>query len=133
MSLDLEPIKALEAAATPAPWRYDGGQGFDRPEPMASHRNKADAEFIAAARTDIPALVAEVERLREALDLINRVRSNVIATQNAGWSNTIYPLVAILNGAGFELNRDVSDDDKREHLNTYGGAGGVPGQPARRR
>lgn len=31
---------------------------------------KEDAEFIAHARQDVPALVAEVERLREALGLL---------------------------------------------------------------
>jgi len=35
--------------------------GPDSPEQKQIH---ADAEFIAAARTDIPALLAEVERLR---------------------------------------------------------------------
>lgn len=62
----------------------------------------------------------------EALDALNELRSNVITTQNAGWSNLVYPLVAILNAAG----RDVftsSDEQIREHLNTYGGAGGYPG------
>lgn len=31
-------------------------------------QNEADAEFIAHAREDVPALLAEVERLRAALD-----------------------------------------------------------------
>lgn len=33
----------------------------------------ANGEFVAHARTDIPALVAEVRRLREALDEIRRI------------------------------------------------------------
>lgn len=45
---------------------------FYRDEEVAecAHRNRnhnADAAFIAAARTAVPALIAEVERLREAL------------------------------------------------------------------
>jgi hypothetical protein len=33
-------------------------------------RFAADAQFIAAARTDVPALIAEVERLRSAADAV---------------------------------------------------------------
>lgn len=66
-----------------------------------------------------------------ALDRVNALRSNVIATQNASWSNQVYPLVAILNDAGYELDRDVSDEQKAEHLACYGGAGGMPGKPHR--
>ena len=42
---------------------YDAG-GFQYPHADA----KADAEFIAAAREDVPALLAEVKRLREVLN-----------------------------------------------------------------
>jgi len=38
-----------------------------------------NAEAIASARTDVPALVAEVRRLREVLE---NIRSNIIAAQN---------------------------------------------------
>lgn len=62
----------------------------------------------------------------EALRAINRLRSNVIATQNASWSNALYPLVAILDAAGYELE-DVDAASKAEHLHCYGGAGGYPG------
>jgi hypothetical protein len=64
---------------------------------------------------------------REALKAINELRSNIIATQSAGWSNTIYPLVAILNAAGFEVDSDVGNDAQVDHLHCYGGAGGWPG------
>lgn len=52
--------------------RYRTG-GFQYPH----HDAQADAEFIAAARTDVPALVAEVRRLR--LEVANR-------TAATGWS-----------------------------------------------
>ena len=80
--LDLEPIKAREAAATAGPWEtihkhsqctvkddeMDGlGLRIDGP-PEAWNRGQfekgADAVFIAASRADIPALIAEVERVR---------------------------------------------------------------------
>lgn len=62
---------------------------------------------------------------REALDLLNRVRSNIIATQSASWSNAAYPLVAILNAAGYEL-MGATDGQREEHVGCYGGAGGWP-------
>ena len=43
--LDLEAIKARAEAANGGPWK--------------------DAEFVAHARTDVPALIAEVKRLRK--------------------------------------------------------------------
>jgi len=91
MGVDLDRIEALANAATPGPWGYkagvlkhyafslDAGEDFGvslqelhwqdgREVPAA-----ANAQFIAAARTDVPALVAElraaraeVERLRTA-------------------------------------------------------------------
>lgn len=90
--LDLEPIKARESAATKGPWRSmsagnstmeDGlldhiaeVEGLQRPwEPtwvgwkaaknhFRSFFRQRDADFIAHARQDIPALIAEIERLR---------------------------------------------------------------------
>lgn len=94
-TLDLDAIEARANAATPGPWLVVGPCGdcgrfhaaearFERevgefgayyaswhpaidgctPDGGREH----DADFIAAARTDIPALVAEVRRLREALN-----------------------------------------------------------------
>jgi hypothetical protein len=67
---ELQAIEARAAAATLGPWFGQStgiyGNGFQlvgrAPDTAAT-----DLEFIAAARTDIPALVAEVRRLREAL------------------------------------------------------------------
>jgi hypothetical protein len=82
--IDLSAIKARAAAATPGPWtvdreHYEGDDYYpvgirsalDCKEPMLFYFDdwadaatiNADADFIAAAREDIPALVAEVERL----------------------------------------------------------------------
>ena len=61
----LAEIKAREQAATPGPWYADGWGLFDdiQGELVELHDTDPDAQFIAHARTDIPALVAEVERL----------------------------------------------------------------------
>lgn len=88
--LDLDAIEARVNATTPGPWATDpemawrlGGEAHEfvyAPEPADGHgivaltgikgghpTSPADAAFIAAARTDVPALVAEVRRLREQL------------------------------------------------------------------
>ena len=78
--LDLEAIKARAAAATPGPWAqgmagdkllpevdYSAAFGFiivDAEHSDDGSEGVADARFIANAREDIDALVAEVEQLR---------------------------------------------------------------------
>lgn len=63
---------------------------------------------------------------REALEALNQLRSNLVATQSAGWSNLVYPLVAILDSAGFE-QAEPTEAQEAEHFDCYGGAGGFPG------
>ena len=62
--IDLTPIKARLAAATPGPWRISGMNYGDLV-------TVADIRFIAAARADVEALVAEVERLRSRFSMAN--------------------------------------------------------------
>ena len=63
----LEEIKARHEAATPGPWELsrDAGIYIDRDEDycICGIGNEPDAEFISHARTDIPTLLAEVERM----------------------------------------------------------------------
>lgn len=76
-ALDLSAIEARANAATAPPWKIcpdeDSedleliccGGPYEHGGPICTHLlTGEDAEFIAAARTDIPALVAEVKRLR---------------------------------------------------------------------
>ena len=69
--VDVEHTKALEQAATPGPWevyphRQDVKGIAHIRIPLAMHPTAwtADAEFIAHARTAVPALVAAVERVQ---------------------------------------------------------------------
>lgn len=84
---ELQAIKARSKAATPGPWQVMArqcltawtpngvgiagyGVGVADGEPLfepALSCSQHDAEFIAAARQDVPALVAEIERLRSEL------------------------------------------------------------------
>lgn len=79
--LDLQPIKSRLAAATPGPWWSARGASFGTYFAVAVVGNNevrteqgnqacsdnADADLIAHAPTDLAALVAEVERFREAI------------------------------------------------------------------
>lgn len=67
---DLQPIKDRYEAATEGPWDYDGAMIW-APSGVIFKVDYEDpnADFIAHARTDIPILVAEVERLRAALEV----------------------------------------------------------------
>jgi hypothetical protein len=71
--MTIEEIKARAAAATPGPWKSKINGNTVRSYGIISQTRKicsaistltADAEFIAHARTDIPDLIAEVERLQ---------------------------------------------------------------------
>ncbi len=55
---ELNDIEARANASTPGPWIDWGDIG------LATDNTQANCEFIAAARTDVPALIAEVKRLR---------------------------------------------------------------------
>lgn len=85
MSLDLEPIKARIARATPGPWRVKetDSRSIHRGTVQVEENGRVietvaecycggyeghglrNAELVANAPTDLDALVAEVERLRE--------------------------------------------------------------------
>lgn len=97
LDLDLDAIKARAEAATEGSWEaqdYSGDPGDEGScitagEPGTMQQRAiayaidyswtttescaADATFIAAARTDVPALVAEVERLRADLATANTI------------------------------------------------------------
>ena len=84
MTLDLPAIRARAEAATPGPWFHNEHLSADdymtpyyfigtgtsamAATDVGSADLSPDSEFIAHARTDIPALLAEVERLSRNLE-----------------------------------------------------------------
>lgn len=99
--LDLDAIRERADAATPGPWwpwhrgQYvgweiavgepdeDGRPTARLPDDMRTDIGRAeDARFIAAARTDVPALVDEVERLRAVADAASAI---VAFLRKRGW------------------------------------------------
>jgi hypothetical protein len=97
--LDLDVIRARADAATDGSWiaaDQPHGEWFgiqDQWSALGSMVAQADAEFIAHARTDVPALVAEVERLRAEVErLRDPLRpatddDNSAATWTSGWQS----------------------------------------------
>lgn len=81
---DLETIKARLTAAIPGPWYVDESlrgveaQAYGYPVEVVAWTGRAEAVLIAHAPADIGALVAEVERLREARDA-ERKRADSLA------------------------------------------------------
>lgn len=100
--IDLAAVKARAAAATEGPWRQEPNTAAGRVwvqmsrhyghadlEPLFSVRSRqsgkraefeqreADAEFIAHARTDVPALVEVAEHLDDVLAFVVKTLDNV--------------------------------------------------------
>jgi len=70
---ELQAIKARAEKATPGPWEQLSGEWYGEPRNLVQCDEctitehvykKSDADFIAHSREDIPALIAEVERLQ---------------------------------------------------------------------
>ena len=78
----LTKIRTRAAAASRGPWIVEGAGPVVRVE--SEHRydliadlcSPADARFIAAAREDVPVLIAEIYRLRAAVDVEAAERSS---------------------------------------------------------
>jgi hypothetical protein len=80
--LDLDAIRARAEAATPGPWlhgdEYEPGNLYEHEVLMSEDlpviemdsdvQGSANAAFVAHARTDVPDLLAEIERLRAEAD-----------------------------------------------------------------
>lgn len=115
--LNLAPIKAREQAATPGPWhgdRYDGTLKYKLRGAnnaivlVVEHKScdfgfigengDADEEFVIHARTDMPALLAEVERLRaEVAALVNDAELGLAVREGLPKLAEIYGVVARLS------------------------------------
>lgn len=70
---ELDAIKARANAATPGEWRSHGrGVYFGDSGSLVDGEfsNSNDACFIASARRDVPALIAEIYRLRKAARIV---------------------------------------------------------------
>src|SRR5262249_15361143 len=113
-------IKARADAATEGPWRvHAAGMGIrGATTPYAwilspdngsiaerhSSGTMADCEFVAAARTDVPALLAEVERLRARVAEVEGERdAPIIETSNTDLRASLSRVIRERDSARAEL------------------------------
>lgn len=108
-----EPLAAIrgpESAATPGPWCTDGWEIYQGAEyrPGISSwigeicqgpveelaQSEANAKFVAGARTDVPVLLAEVDRLRAEREAL-RERLSQQRTATAYWQGRVAALEAL--------------------------------------
>lgn len=125
----LAEICARAEAATPGPWCTDGAEIYTGTEylPWSSlwigetcraddcHGSRDDAAFIAAARTDVPALLAEIERLRAERDAFaDRVDTlTAVARSNRRAYVEAVATVAALEHKRVELERIANAERER--------------------
>jgi hypothetical protein len=85
--LNLDPIETVANAATPGPWCTDSWEIYQGTEyepglsmwigetcrgTSSPEQDRADAEFVAHARTDVPQMAKEIHRLRAELAELKR-------------------------------------------------------------
>ena len=89
MTLDLDALKRLCEQATPGPWKPDGLEDFV----------SVDADFICAARTALPQLIAKVERLQKVAEAAYHwLQSNEGRHYDGGWDGLNAALEAYEKG-----------------------------------
>ena len=135
---EIKAARALCEAATPGPWtarfdeyvigdnvsarvsiRNDDGAWVDSERTIVNESMRGDAAFIAAARTLVPRLLDEVERLKaalaEAVDIANdqvRQRTNLAAAvegdawRMAALRSALAEAVDALNDVNPDYSRD---------------------------
>ncbi len=91
--LNLAPIKARLAAATPGPWSVAEIGGFQ------TTGLKEDDELIVNAPADLAALVAEVERLRAKVAELEADADSSEALDDAIWEGCFGPMSGEWGGA----------------------------------
>ena len=99
MTIDLDELERLAAAATPGRWAHDR-EWVDALNVLLP--TEADAAFVAAARNALPDLIAEVRRLREAqerhLRLISELTKSEVSPADA--SDLRAQIAALIAGVG---------------------------------
>ena len=112
MSIDLEAIEARANAASEGPWYEEGWFTKDEDGDYVEIE-PAEAAFIAHAREDIPALLAEVERLTNICKAQKASCSLVKTVEAAGLKDKVEQLTAQI--ASVTAERDAAVEDLRKN------------------
>ena len=136
--INIDAIRARAEAATPGPWDSDGYSvganddwvahipGYDPGEGAGNPRREPDAEFIAHAREDVPALLAELaawkatvdayesgEGHRAIVDERDRLAAQVQAVRALadGYEGRLAPLTPLSVAHAIRVALDTGGDD----------------------
>lgn len=104
MSIDLDAIRRRADTATPGPWTPQdwGVNNASKEITIASFiETEEDTQFIAHAREDIPALLAEIDRLTEQLSAYKGAgftpeRIAELVTDEKNGRVTTFPFIAMV-------------------------------------
>ena len=121
MSIDLEAIRARAEAASEGPW-YEEGWFTEDEDGDYVEIEPADAVFISHAREDIPALLAEVERLTNICKAQKASCSLVKTVEAAGLKDKVEQLTVQI--ASVTAERDAAANAvarMAEYIVTLGG------------
>lgn len=122
--LDLEAIEKRADEATPGPWRWEATDGGRLVAPLlvvvlvdgedydGVFGSPADRDFIAAARTDVPALVAALREARtraQAAESLLEIRcgEDCVVADLASWKSRIER--AAIQQACYDATKEVAD------------------------
>jgi len=103
---ELRAIESRAKSASPGPWVVRGnaiiqpqgmGRHVDREILLDKNLEPRDLEFIAHARQDVPALAAEVRRLRAALEKLRQKHRSGEWPDEAGNRETTCPVASGLS------------------------------------
>lgn len=115
---------------TPGPYTVSGPHIVSRGKPgefrafvveAATPEGNAVLAYVTANGTDLPqarldaALFGMAPEMFKALDEINAIRNSIVGAQALNWSEHAYPLVAILDRAGF---KGLPYPEARQHVGT---------------
>lgn len=133
MTLDLEEIRSRAEAATTPPWvvasEIDGFRAgretvvkadgrrvvtVDQTRPHYDSEAEANVAFIASARSDVPVLIAEVERLRKVAWTYLRAMND----QHAVFGHYLDGCEKC-RGAAEEMDGDLACDEYKRWQKTY--------------
>lgn len=82
--------------------KLDGDESIRTGDAGMSMIYEVQAKAIEAVLADRTALRDEVKALREALQKVSDIRDSIVGMQGFNFSEHAYPLVAVLNAAGFK-------------------------------
>ncbi len=120
----LKEIRALEAAATPGPWRKLPGSASVVTEsleifnlaPLNKKNIRANVDFLISSRDDVPALLSHVEALESEMEISGLLDTQRERDELQRLIDTLFPAIE----HGDAKHRKWLLDKINEHFKTVG-------------